>query len=103
MEIQFVCFTRKYPCLCSGPLTLLIDGKETTFGNSRKFPCGYPAFWDSGGIIYLNDNGDGKYYVTEGEWEIREDWLPDFLKPYSEELAEIMNRSVPHGHCGGCS
>lgn len=103
MKIEFVSYTGEYPCLCFGILTLLIDGRKTTFGNpSKETVCDHRAFWKSGGIIYLNDNNDGEYYVTEGDWIVNDALLPDYLKPYSKELSEIMNRSVPRGHCGGC-
>lgn len=103
MKIEFLSFTGKYPCLCLGTLTLLIDGRKITFGSiGKRTDYDYPSFWESGGTLYLNNNNDGEYYVTEGDWTVDENFLPDFLKPYSKELAEIMNNSVPHGHCGGC-
>ncbi|MCM1166272.1 MAG: hypothetical protein NC299_01290 [Lachnospiraceae bacterium] len=101
MKIEFVSFTGEYPCLCFGTLTLRINGRETTFGCFRE-SAEYKDFWKSGGTLYLNYNDDGEYYVTEGDWTVREDELPDFLKPHAAELAEIMNRNVPRGHCGGC-
>ena len=83
----------------------MIDGKEVTFGDSdsrRGIVYDYRPFWRSGGVVYLNDNDDGEYYVTEGDWTVNKEDLPEFLRPYAEELAEIMNKNVPHGHCGGC-
>lgn len=105
MAIKFVSYTGEYPCLCFGVLTLLIDGKETTFGDpDHRHGIAYDhrPFWESGGTVYLNDNDDGEYYVTEGDWTVNKKYLPEFLHPYAEELAEIMNKNVPHGHCGGC-
>lgn len=89
--------------MCFGTLTLLIDGRKTTFGGIGKHKdYDYPAFWESKGTLYLNYNNDNEYYATEGDWYVLVDQLPDFLKPYSEKLAEIMNANVPRGHCGGC-
>lgn len=105
MEIKFVSYTGEYPCLCFGVLTLLIDGRETTFGDPDPWhgiAYDHRPFWGSGGIVYLNDNGDGEYYVTEGDWKVHDERLPVPLKPYSKELAGIMNKNVPRGHCGGC-
>lgn len=101
MEIKFVGYGGEYPFLCAGPLTLLIDGKEMTFGDSFEFVCDYPSFWECNGIVNIDIEND-EYYVTDGDWVIVESRLPDFLKPYAEELAEILNQNVPRGHCGGC-
>lgn len=104
MEIKFLNYTGEYPCLCFGTLTLLIDGRKTTFGDpvSQDTVFDHRAFWESGGSLCLNENGDGKIFATEGAWIIHEERLHDHLKPYFGELAEIMNKNVPHGHCGGC-
>lgn len=31
-HVKFISYTGKYPCLCSGILTLEIDGKKVRFG-----------------------------------------------------------------------
>ena len=43
--VEFVSYTGKYPNLCSGVLTLKINGKIYTFGYGQK----YDKFWESGG------------------------------------------------------
>lgn len=103
MKIEFVSFSGEYPVLCFGTLTLLIDGKETTFGYSdhrRGVVYDHRPFWEPGGELYLNDNNDDDY-VTQGEWTVNKKYLPEFLCPYAEVLASIMNENVPRGHCGG--
>ena len=36
-HVKFISYTGKYPNLCSGILTLEIDGKEYKFGNSIQY------------------------------------------------------------------
>ena len=101
MEIKFVSYTGKYPCLCSGILTLNIDGKDTTFGYSYGVKTDYDRFWDSGGSCgFTGDYSDT--VVIPGPWEIREECLPDFLKEHADELIDIFNENVEYGCCGGC-
>lgn len=45
-HVEFISYTGKYPTLCSGILTLKIDGEEVTFGNHKTM---YPVFWANGG------------------------------------------------------
>lgn len=109
MEIKFVSYKGEYPNLCDGPLTLLIDGKETTFGDGLDFSdgkirhvhCDYPVFWKNSGIVNI-DTDNNEYFVTEGVWVVSAKYLPDFLRPYANELADILNSNIPRGHCGGC-
>lgn len=42
--VEFIDYTGEYPNLCSGTLTLEIDGEVVRFGNGHNV-----AFWDSGG------------------------------------------------------
>ena len=92
MEIKFVNYTGSYPNLCSGVLTLLVNGKEVTFGPEWK-GAEFPTFWASGGSCGFADN----------DWtdEFDADELKEFL-PYKDELMEIFNLNVPFGCCGGC-
>ena len=101
MEIKFVSYTGKYPCLCHGVLTLNIDGKDTTFGCSYDVKTDYDSFWASGGSCGFTNNYSDSFVVTE-PWEIEKEYLPDFLKEHSDELIEIFNENVEYGCCGGC-
>lgn len=100
MEIKFVSYNGKYPCLCSGILTLNIDGKDITFGSLYGEPD-YDRFWVSGGSCgFTGDYSDS--VVTTGPWEIKKEYLPDFLKEHADKLIEIFNENVEYGCCGGC-
>lgn len=66
-HVNFVSYTGEWPNLCSGVLTLEIDGKEITFGygfNSKDKPT-YRPFWSSGGGLMPNYEG-----AWQGEWQI---------------------------------
>ena len=71
-HITFVRYTGKYPSLCAGILTLIIDGETVTFGPSTSVekPM-YDRFWRSGG--YTNwATGE----VVERGWCVCADELP---------------------------
>lgn len=101
--VKFVSYTGRYPNLCSGVLTLLIEGKEVRFGHnymiydSWKTDGNYDAFWSSGGGL------DSNYCAYKGEWEIDVEKLPEEYKKYATEIDEIFNSEVPYGCCGGCA
>lgn len=93
-RVNFISYTGRYPCLCSGELTLEIDGVKHTFGYARW--CEFPHFWNSGGYI-SND-----YEAIEGEWEIDVECLPEQFRDVAEEIDKVFNENVPYGCCGGC-
>lgn len=92
--IKFVSYTGKYPNLCSGVLTLKIDGETVTFGRLR---CMYPEFWHSGG--WSNYESDT---VKRGRWIIDETLLPEKFRKYAEKIDAVFNENVEYGCCGGC-
>lgn len=97
-HIEFVSHTGKYPNLCSGVLTLKIDGElhEFGYGKGRHEP-----FWKSGGECWFtNDYMDA--HVSDAPWSIDVSVLPDKFKSYATEIDEVLNSSVPWGCCGGC-
>lgn len=103
MEIKFVNYTGSYPNLCSGVLTLLVNGKEVTFGPEWK-GAEFPTFWASGGSCGFAGRGWADEYINTGRWiwdVLEADKLKEFL-PYKDELMEIFNLNVPFGCCGGC-
>lgn len=84
--IEFVDYTGEYPCLCSGTLTIKVNGKEYEIEGLR-----------SGGHVWFDDNwGD---HVETGPWSID---LPEEIRQYKDEIEEIVNEKVPWGCCGGC-
>lgn len=86
-EIEFVSYTGKYPCLCHGVLTLKIDDK----------PYELKGILISGGSTNWRSST-----VTTGEWEINEEELPEEIRPFSKQIAAVVNANVEHGCCGGC-
>lgn len=101
MEIKFVSYDGCYPNLCSGTLTLEIDGEYYWFGSymPKDKNC-YDQFWASGGKVWFDD--DWEDHLSTGKWKLNKRALPEFLKPYGNELIKIFNENVPYGCCGGC-
>lgn len=105
-HVQLVSYTGCYPCLCSGVLTLLIDGEEVKFGHdsfnydyaTHKYNDGnYDKFWESGGHL------DRDYIAHKGEWEIDITEIPEQYRKYATEIDIVFNCNVPYGCCGGCA
>lgn len=96
-HIKFISYTGKYPNLCSGVLTLEIDGRIIKFGNGT---ADYPKFWESGGSCSFDSTWNAN--VTDGECMIDFDEIPDCFKKYAEEIGETFNANVPYGCCGDC-
>lgn len=92
-HVKFISYTGKYPNLCSGILTLEIDGEKATFGLDGQ----YEEFWRSGGYAdWQND------MVGRGEWLIEIERLPQKYQKYATEIDRVFNANVEHGCCGGC-
>lgn len=97
-DIKFVSYDGEYPNLCSGTLTLEIDGEKKTFGYDG---CDYRDFWVSGGCCGFRNNYSDSY-TEQDEWIINKESLPDELKGSYKEIKELFNRNVHWGCCGGC-
>ena len=106
--IEFVSYTGKFPNLCSGVLTVRVDGKAWNFGYAWNFPerellPRLPPFWKSGGCAGVTESLDE--FCSEGPWKIdnphADQYPPEILARVPEILA-VMNKNVPHGCCGGC-
>lgn len=96
--IKFISYDGKYPNLCSGTLTLEIDGKTVKFGSSKE--CDYCKFWSSGGCCGLRNN---ESYIEHSEWRFdKEEYFPDEYIKYYKEIKDLFNSNVPYGCCGGC-
>lgn len=103
-HIKFIDYKYSEYNLCSGTLTLDIDGKTYKFGNEYESIKGkivkreniYPSFWETGGGF------DENYNVITDDWIINTEILPEEIKKYAYEIGEIFNKNVPHGCCGGC-
>ena len=100
-KIRFISYTGAFPNLCSGVLTLEIDGTAVSFGNSYLKPePDYQAFWESGGECTFDSNYCE--HVKSGPWNILKEELPTQYQKYADKIAELFNENVPHGCCGGC-
>ena len=95
-HVKFISYDGKYPCLCMGTLILEIDGTKYSFGNKGKFH----EFWSSGGTCGFT--GDWEANVTDGEWIINVDEIPEQFRQYANEIDEVFNDNVTYGCCGGC-
>ena len=101
-HVKFISYTGEYPNLCSGVLTLEIDGIEYKFGHnylifdSWKTDGNFQRFWYSGGGITSD------YHAYGGEWEIDVEELPEQFRQYAAEIDKVFNDNVPYGCCGGC-
>lgn len=112
MKIEFVSYDGEYPNLCSGELTLKINGKTRIFGvNYGKYNWAdcekiakthYNRFWESGGNIESTaDYSD--MWANHGPWRLTDiNDLPEYLRPHADELIDLFNEHVPWGCCGGC-
>lgn len=91
-RVEFVSYTGGWPALCMGELTVLIEGKEVTFGNAER-----SSFWASGGSCVIGEDGEE---VDQGPWKLT--GVPEEYGEYADELIECFNENVPQGCCGGC-
>lgn len=104
-HVKFVSYTGEYPTLCSGILTLEIDGEEHIFGSfypARTKPEGaHNKFWMPGGGVHVIGDYDG-FDVQYGAWGIDVEKLPEQFRKYAEEIDEVFNANVERACCGGC-
>lgn len=101
-HVKFISYTGRYPNLCSGILTLEIDGEIATFGygfKSKDKPK-YDKFWSSGGCVSFDEHWNAN--VDGGSWVIDVNELPEKYRKYAMEIDEVFNDNVPWGCCGGC-
>jgi hypothetical protein len=115
MNIKFISYTGKYPNLCSGVLTIEIDGKEYKFGHEHtdydwKNNCfkndNFDQFWVTGGCIRRGKDWD--MWAEHAPWNITGYWNksdakhPQWVIDILPKLLEVFNENVPYGCCGGC-
>ena len=117
-RVKFISYTGEYPNLCSGVLTLEIDGVQYKFGHNYlayhfddkgvgRFTDEDPehpnfnSFWTSGGSV--SHDGHWNWEVDTDEWEIDVNELPEQFWDVADEIDAVMNSGViPEGCCGGC-
>lgn len=93
-DIEFVSYSGKYPNLCSGWLTLKVDGKEW-----RKYVNLF-----SGGEAYVDN---GREFISQGPWGLSKYEYDDLAKAgfndaEIEKIVCLLNEHVEFGCCGGC-
>ena len=88
--VIFVSYDGKYPCLCSGTLTLFVLGKRVVFPQHSL---------ESGGGVSFDE--DWQEEIWYGDWRIN-DWPEDFPEELKSEAIRVVNTNVPKGCCGGC-
>lgn len=93
-HVKFISYSGKYPNLCSGTLTLMIDEQYVFFGNGLA-----QRFWQSGGGI---SRLPGNVFGYQDEWIIDAKKIPEKYRVYAEEIDRVFNENVPYGCCGGC-
>lgn len=93
-NVKFISYTGAFPNLCSGALTLEVNGRRYVFDTFET------TFWRSGGMCYIDGNYDE--HIEYGEWQIDKEYLPKELQEYADEIKTVFNENVPYGCCGGC-
>ena len=88
-NIEFVSYDGAWPNLCSGTLTIKVDGKTYAFKHAMI----------SGGCIMRNEDWD--MWSETGPWSLDLEEHPE-LEKYIDEITEVVNDNVPYGCCGGC-
>ena len=117
-RVKFISYTGEFPNLCSGVLTLEIDGKKYKFGHdfltnhydeknktwiyTDEDPNNpnFNSFWLSGGSVSHDE--DWNWEVEHNEWEIDVNELPEQFWDVADEIDSVINNSIPFGCCGGC-
>jgi hypothetical protein len=89
MDIK-IQYNGRFPNLCSGNLTVVVDGV------SWEFP---KYCLVSGGGVSFDENWDEN--VWHGNWGVYE-WPENFPQELKETVLTAINEQVPHGCCGGC-
>ena len=106
-EIKFVSYTGRFPHLCSGVLSVLVNGVKFRFGyffeDEEKSGPLLPPFWRSGGSAGVTESLDE--FCNGGEWEMddpKEEHYPPAVWSALPAILAAMNANVEHGCCGGC-
>ena len=89
MNIE-VLYDGKYPCLCFGNLTVIINNIKWKFPDNCLL---------SGGSVSFDKDWISE--ITEGDWVI-DKWPEGFPEELKEEVLEKINNTIPLGCCGSC-
>lgn len=94
-RVKFIEYTGKWPNLCSGELTLEIEGKKVIFNPYETKGFGMC----SGGSCGFTDSDYSDSYIHKGEWSVD---VPKEYEEYKKEIEDVVNSNVSWGCCGGC-
>jgi len=114
-RVKFISYDGEYPNLCSGVLTLEIDGVQYKFGHHYQYydfktqrhtdedpeHPNFNSFWISGGSVSADEHWN--WDVRQREWEIDVEELPEQFWDVAAEIDEVFNENVEYGCCGGCT
>jgi len=89
-DIQFIKYDGKWPCLCSGTLSIKVNNKTYHLEHVMH----------SGGCISHDGNWDN-VDVISGPWTLDLGDYPE-LQEFQDEIEEVVNDNVTWGCCGGC-
>ena len=89
--IEFISYDGKWPNLCSGTLTIKVNGTLYELENVMI----------SGGCIMGGPHTNWDMWAEQGSWRLDLQDYPD-LKPYEDEITNLVNENVEYGCCGGC-
>lgn len=89
--VEFVSYTGEYPNLCSGILTVKIDGEIVELPKYCLRSMGSVNFTEDWAPI-----------IESGDWAVSETFLPAEYHHLIPEIEEVANIHIPHGCCGGC-
>jgi hypothetical protein len=88
-RVEFVSYDGMYPNLCSGTLVVRVGNKRFSFDDH--------ALRSGGGL-------DANYDPIIGDWDIDDDKWPEGLsKTLKADIVKLVNETISHGCCGGCS
>lgn len=87
--MKFISYTGGFPNLCSGILTVEINGKKYRIKNGLV---------TTGSISFKN----GDESIAKGEWRIKKEKVPVKIRSYFAEIEKLANENIPFGCCGGC-
>ena len=95
-------YTGRFPSLCTGRLTVIIDGREWRFSLLSLVQEGYIDYENLPSERFEDlEASEILSCIHEGPWDIKY-WPEGFPEDLKEKVLEKINNSIPFGCCGGC-
>lgn len=104
-RVEFVDYDGMYPNLCSGALSVKLDGKLVVFKPSHKTKKDekvFESFWSSSDCYCYGKEAYDKAVLYLNGWTFTGDDFPEELSDYYFELCHVFAENVEAPHCGGC-